>query len=180
MQFAGQAAFVRAEALGDQGQLEEAIAGMRAILEALRAAGAVIPATSPMLLSNLAYAQWEAGEVEEGLENIAEAQAILTGTGYPFAELFVQRVKGELLLARSPSNQDEAEACFRTALDLARRQSGKLGELVAATSLARLWQRQGRREEARALLGEIYGWFTEGFDTRSLREAKALLDELDS
>jgi predicted ATPase len=75
-------------------------------------------------------------------------------------------------------NGDEAETCFRQALDVARRQQAKSWELRAAMSLSRLWQHQGKRAEARELLEEIYGWFTEGFDTADLREAKALLDEL--
>ena len=87
-------------------------------------------------------------------------------------------LKGVLLLARSPSDRAEAEACFREALGVARQQSAKSYELRAATNLARLWQQQDRRQEARALLTPIYDWFTEGFDTRDLREAKAFLDEL--
>jgi predicted ATPase len=90
----------------------------------------------------------------------------------------LHRLKGGLLLARSGEDQTEAEACFRQALDIARRQQAKSLELRAAMSLSLLWQRQGKREEARQLLAEIYGWFTEGFDTADLQEAKALLDEL--
>jgi len=92
------------------------------------------------------------------------------------AELY--RLKGEILLARSAAHDAEAEACFRQALDIARHQEAKSWGLRAAMSLARLWQRQGKRAEARALLAPIYDWFTEGFDTADLREAKALLEEL--
>ena len=102
----------------------------------------------------------------------------MTKTGERMAEAWVHRVKGELLLAQSPPNQGEAEASFREAIDVSRRQSAKSLELRAATSLARLWQQQGRKEEARELLAPLYEWFTEGFDTRDLKEAKALLDEL--
>jgi predicted ATPase len=90
----------------------------------------------------------------------------------------MHRLKGELLLARSPSDPTQAEVSFREALEVARRQSAKSFELRAATSLARLWQRQGKRDEARDLLAPVYAWFTEGFDTKDLRDAKALLEEL--
>jgi predicted ATPase len=90
----------------------------------------------------------------------------------------LHHLKGELLLATDPANSAEAEALFRRALDIARAQEAKSLELRAATSLARLWQRQRKRAEARALLAPVYAWFTEGFDTGDLVEAKALLDEL--
>ena len=80
----------------------------------------------------------------------------------------------------NPSDGAKAEQCFRTAIEIARRQSAKSVELRATTSLARLLAKQGRRDEARAMLAEIYGWFTEGFDTADLKDAKALLDELDA
>ena len=83
-----------------------------------------------------------------------------------------------MLLALPTPDHAHAETAFRSALDVARRQSAKAPELSVATSLARLWQRQGRRGEARALLHPIYDWFTEGFDTADLKDAKALLDEL--
>ena len=172
----GQGTYVRAAALADQGHLEEAIGAIGAMLEALRPSG--IENLSPALLLTLADAQWKAGEVEEGLESIAEAQAIVTKTGGRATESGMHRVKGELLLARSPSDQPDAEASFREALKVARQQSAKSWELRAATSLARLWQQQGRKEEARELLAPVYEWFTEGFDTRDLKEANALLEEL--
>ena len=91
----------------------------------------------------------------------------------------LHRLKGELPAAAAvPDTQAEAEACFQQALDVARRQQAKSLELRAATSLARLWQQQGKRAEAHDLLAPVYGWFTEGFDTADLQEAKALLDEL--
>ena len=89
----------------------------------------------------------------------------------------MHRVKGELLLARSAKNQAEAEACFDQAIEVARRLSTKSLELRAATSLARLWQGQGRSGEAQELLAPVYDWFTEGFETADLKEAKALLEE---
>jgi predicted ATPase len=88
------------------------------------------------------------------------------------------RLRGELLLQRSMAPQGEAEACFQQALDVARRQQAKSLELRAAMSLSRLWQQQGKQTEARELLAPVYGWFTEGFNTADLQEAKALLEEL--
>jgi predicted ATPase len=95
----------------------------------------------------------------------------------PFPDADLLNLKGHILL-EDGEGEAEAEASFQRALDVARGQKAKCFELRAATSLARLWQRQGKRAEARALLAPIYGWFTEGFDTRDLIEAKALLDEL--
>jgi predicted ATPase len=92
----------------------------------------------------------------------------------------LHRVKGELLLAQNPSDVAEAERCFRTAIEIARRQSARSEELRATTSLARLLAKQSRRDEARTMVAEIYGWFTEGLDTADLRDAKALLDELNA
>jgi predicted ATPase len=89
------------------------------------------------------------------------------------------RLKGELLLQQNAANQVEAESCFQHALDIARNQQAKSFELRAATSLARLWQQQGKRQEAYDLLAPVYHWFTEGFDTADLQDAKALLDALE-
>ena len=163
-------------ALADLGQLQDGIATMRAVVEALRAAGVALGYS--MLLALLAEAHGKAGQVEEGLALIADAQAFVMKTGELAFDANLHRVKGELLLARSRPDRAEAEASFREALDIARGQSAKSVELRAATSLARLWQQQGRREEARELLAPVYDWFTEGFDTRDLKDAKALLDEL--
>jgi predicted ATPase len=92
------------------------------------------------------------------------------------AELY--RLKGTLLLQQPSGNAEEAESCYHQAIQIAQEQSAKSWELRAATSLARLWQSQGKRDEARQLLGDVYDWFTEGFDIADLRAAKALLDEL--
>ena len=92
------------------------------------------------------------------------------------AELY--RLKGALLLQQSSDNSTEAETCFHHAIGIAQSQQAKSWELRAATSLARLWQQQGKRQEAHDLLAPVYGWFTEGFDTADLKDAKALLDEL--
>jgi predicted ATPase len=95
---------------------------------------------------------------------------------YRLARLY--SIKGELTLKRDPSENGEAERCFRTAIDIARRQKARWWELRAVTSLVRLLAKQGKRAEARAMLADIYGWFTEGFDTADLKDAKALLEQL--
>ena len=105
-----------------------------------------------------------------------EALALAERTGERYYEAELVRLKGELLLTQG--QVDEAEASFQDAIEVARRQSAKSWELRSTTSLALLWQRQGQTGKARQLLSEVYGWFTEGFDTRDLQEAKQLLDEL--
>ena len=129
-----------------------------------------------IVLLTLAYAK--AGRAEEGLAVQAEALEVVHRNGERLSETGLYVLKGWLLLARSGDNQAEAESCFRHAIDIARRQSAKSSELQAATSLSRLWQQQGKKDEARQMLAEIYGWFTEGFDTKNLQEAKAFLEEL--
>jgi DNA-binding SARP family transcriptional activator/predicted ATPase len=135
----------------------------------------VAHAYSMVLLVEGLYA---AGEIEEGLQWVEQALEIIeTGTeGYLEAEIY--RWKGELLLAQPGAAADAAEAAFLQALVVARRQQAKIWELRAAVSLGRLWQRQGKRTQAHQLLDEIYGWFTGGFDTLDLQEAKALLAAL--
>jgi len=109
----------------------------------------------------------------------AEALAVVDKTGEErYWEAELHRLKGELLLVLSTDKTTEAEACFHQALNIARHQEAKSLELRAATSLSRLWQQQGKQAEARELLAPIYGWFTEGFDTADLQEARALLEEL--
>ena len=93
-------------------------------------------------------------------------------------EAELHRIKGELLLRETAPDEQQAEACFQNALKVSRSQSAKSLELRAAMSMSRLWQIQGKNDEARQLFGDIYGWFTEGFDTADLKEAKALLEEL--
>ncbi len=116
--------------------------------------------------------------IEEGLSALREALAETEETEARFYEAETYRLKGELVLASAEADESGAEASFRKAIALARRQDAKSWELRAATSLARLLARQERREEARDLLAPVYGWFTEGFDTADLKEAKALLDGL--
>ena len=126
----------------------------------------------------LAEACIESSLLDDGLSALAEALAVANeteGHGYD-AEIY--RLKGELLLKQDDSNAEEAQSCFQHAIEIARNQSAKSRELRATTSLARLIAKQGRRDEARTMLAEIYGWFTEGFDTADLKDAKVLLDEL--
>jgi predicted ATPase len=134
----------------------------------------------PYYLALLADGYGKAGQAEEGLRVLAEALAAVEGTGERWWEAELKRLKGELLLACEGPRQTwvEAEGCFQQACEVARHQQARSLELRAAASLSRLWQRQGKRNAARQLLAEVYGWFTEGFDTADLQEAKALLEEL--
>jgi predicted ATPase len=132
----------------------------------------------PYFLGLLAEVHGQARQTVEGLVLLIEALALVDKTGQRFYEAELHRLKGELLLQQSPDNSTEAESCFQQAISIAQNQSAKSWELRAATSLAHLWQSQGKRAEAHALLAPVYSWFTEGFDTADLQEAKALLDEL--
>jgi len=115
---------------------------------------------------------------EAGLTALAEALTLVDTTGERWYEAELYRLKGVLLLQQSSSNQTEAESCFHQAIAIAQNQQAKSLELRATTSLARLWQQQGKRQEAHDLLAPVYHWFTEGFDTADLKDAKTLLDEL--
>src|SRR5262249_33888084 len=119
------------------------------------------------------------GQTAEGLEALAEALATVAQSRVRWWEAELYRLRGELLLQHVVPQPGEVEAWLQQALDVARRQEAKALELRAAMSLARLWQSQGKRAEAHALLAPIYGWFTEGFDTADLQEAKALLAALE-
>ncbi len=167
---------LRGWALAHQGQAQEGIEQLRQGLIAFRATGAEL--LPPYFMALLAEAYGSIGQPEAGLTVLTEALTLVDKTGERWYEPELHRLKGALLLQQSADNHGEASACFHRALDIARRQQAKSLELRAATSLGRLWQQQGKRAEARQLLAEVYSWFTEGFDTRDLREAKALLDEL--
>src|SRR5262249_43201728 len=118
---------------------------------------------------------------EEALNVLAEALAVSRKNGEQVYEAEIYRRKGELLLASSRAeNRGEAESCILRAIEIAHRQQAKSWELRAVTSLSRLLQREGKKDEARRMLAEVYGWFTEGFDTADLKDAKALLEELSS
>jgi len=167
---------LRGWAVTVQGEGAEGIAQMRQGLVAYRATGAEIDRL--YFLSLLAEAYEKVGQPEEGLTVLAEALTTVDNTGERYWEAELHRLKGKLLLILKGQKVEEVEECFRKALDTARRQQAKSLELRAAMSLGRLWQQQGKRDEARQMLAQIYGWFTEGFDTADLKEAKALLEEL--
>jgi predicted ATPase len=168
-------------ALTVQGQGEVGLAQMHQGLAAWRAMG--IEAGLPYWLAMLAEAYGGTGQVETGKHALAEALALVDTTEERWWEAELHRLTGELIMqsyvqTHASGGQEEAEARFCQALDMARRQSAKSLELRAAMSLARLWQRQDKRDAARQVLAEAYGWFTEGFDTADLQEARALLEEL--
>jgi class 3 adenylate cyclase/predicted ATPase len=163
-------------ALGEQEENADAIAKIRNSLDASRATGAGL--FTPYWLALLAGAYSRLGQVQDGLITSAAALDEVARTGERFWEAELQRLKGQLLLEADPANQPKAEACFDRAIEIARSQKAKSWELRASTSLARLWRSQGKRAQARDLLAPVYGWFTEGFDTADLIEAKALLEEL--
>jgi predicted ATPase len=167
---------LRGWALGHQGQVQEGIEHIRQGLVAFRATGAEL--LPPYFMALLVEAYGTIGQPEAGLAVLAEARALVERTGERWYEPEFHRLEGMLLL-QSADNHAEAQACFHHALDIARRQQAKSWELRAATSLARLWQRQGKRAEAHQLLADVYGWFTEGFGTADLRDARALLEELE-
>jgi predicted ATPase len=132
----------------------------------------------PYLCTILADVSAHLGHLEDGLQALAEAHTLVEQHEERWWAAEIHRLRGVLLLRQPGTPQAEAEACFQQALDAACHQEAKSLELRAAMSLSRLWQQQGKRAEARALLAPIYGWFTEGFDTADLQEAKALLEVL--
>jgi predicted ATPase len=163
-------------ALAHQGQVKEGIGQIQQGLMAWRATGA--ESNRSYFLALLAEAHGTQGEPGAGLTVLTEALTLVDTTGERWYEPELHRLKGALLLQQNADNQAEAESCFAQAIAIAQNQQAKSLELRAATSLARLWQQQGKRQEAYDLLAPIYGWFTEGFDMADLKEAKALLDAL--
>jgi adenylate cyclase len=129
-------------------------------------------------LALIAAALGKSGKPGEGLREIEESLAVIERTGERVYEAEVYRVRGELLLAQAASNASHAEQSFGTAIEISRKQHAKSWELRATTSLARILSNTNRRDEARVMLADVYNWFTEGFDTADLKDAKALLDEL--
>jgi predicted ATPase len=164
-------------ALAAQGQIVAGIDRMRQGLVAWRAAGAIT--TLSMTLTMLAEVYGNAGQMAEAQPLLHEAQALVDHQGERYWEAELYRLQGELLLKQTVSYAAQAETCFLQALDVARRQQARSLELRAAMSLSRLWQRQGKCHEARQVLAESYDWFTEGFDTLDLQEARALLKVLE-
>ena len=174
--FRAHAIMLRGWALVEEGQGEEDVAQLREGYAAYCGDGAQIECSHWLAL--LAEAYRDTGRPTEGLRPIAEALDHVAQTGIVYYEAELHRLDGELRLHLDAPDEQRAEASFRRALEIARRQQAKSWELRAATSLARLRGEQGRRTEARDLLAPVYGWFTEGFDTADLREAAALLSEL--
>jgi predicted ATPase len=174
--FRAHAVMLRGWALVGEGRGEEGIAELRQGLGAYRAIGAQIECSHWLAL--LAEAYRDTGRPAEGLRAIAEALDHVAQTGIVYYEAELYRLEGELRLRLDTPDELRAETGFRRALEIARQQQAKSWELRAATSLARLWAGQARRTDARDLLAPIYGWFTEGFDTADLKDAKALLAEL--
>ena len=167
---------LRGWALVQLGQVEEGVAQIRQGLTAYRAIGAGMGLS--LILSNLSEALAHLGRTEEGLTVLAEAFTVMEKNDERIYEAELYRLKGELLLSSAIAGALKAEACFHQAVAIAQRQGAKSLELRAVVSLSRLWQQQGKQEEARQRLAEIYGWFTEGFDTADLQAARTLLHAL--
>ncbi len=165
--------------------MEKGIAQLSQGMSALQAMGA--EAGRAYYLADLAAAYAKVGRVEEGLDLLVEALARVDKTDERVREAELYWLKGELLLTQESKSQKaeietdsqgEAEACFLQAIKIAQKQQAKSWELRASMNLARLWQQQGKRHAARDMLSTIYNWFTEGFETKDLQEAKALPEEL--
>jgi predicted ATPase len=163
-------------ALAAQGQGEEGVTLLRQGATDVRATGNRL--SLPAFLAVLAEVSGTLGQVDAGVALVTEALELLEQTGVRWYEAETHRIKGVLLLHQAVPDAAQAATCFHQALAIARQQEAKSWELRAATSLARLWQAQGKRQEAYDLLAPVYAWFTEGFDTVDLQDAKALLDEL--
>lgn len=162
--------------LSEQGYPDEAIPMYEEGLVAWHATGMLNHRTE--FLCVLAEMYGKAGNPAHGLELIEEVIAFMQKGDERYHEAELYRMRGLLRLQQDRDNAAEAEADFHSAIAAARRMEAKMCELRATTCLACLWQQQGKREQARKALAEIYGWFTEGFDTLDLKEAKALLDAL--
>jgi predicted ATPase len=172
---------LRGWALTEQGAVEAGIAQIRQGLDTAKATGAEW--FLPYLLSLLAEAYGKASQAKAGLHVLREALTVAHQNDDLCYEAELHRLTGELLLHAERgvrSAEGTPEACFRRALDIARRQQAKSLELRAAMSLSRLWRQEGKHDDAGAVLAPIYDWFTEGFDTADLRDAKALLDALEA
>jgi len=167
--------FLGGWALAEQGHNEEGIA---LIEEGLASSVIGDKLNRSYFLVLLAESCRKTSRVKDGLRALGEASAVADEQEVHFADAEIHRMKGELLLEQDSSSVTEARICFQQAIEVARQQSTKSLELRATTSLARLLALQDRRDEARTILAEIYSWFTEGFDTADLKDAKALLEEL--
>jgi predicted ATPase len=167
---------LRGWARADQGEQDEAIAQIQQGIDARRVAGT--KQLVPYLLALLAEGSKMASGPDQRLTIISEALDVVEQTKERWYEAELHRLRGHLLLSCSASNRSAAEACFNQAIVIAQSQTAKSLELRAVMSLARLWHDQGKRAQAHDLLSPIFAWFTEGFDTADLKEAKALTEEL--
>jgi len=158
------------------GKASDAVQMLASGITAFRSTGAIM--WMPTYLSHLAGAHAELGQLEEACRCIGEARSMIETTNERWYEAEINRIAGVIALNSPEGDARKAEAYFERAIQAARQQQAKSWELRAAMSLARLWRDRGKLEQARELLAPVYGWFTEGFDTRDLKEAKALLEEL--
>jgi predicted ATPase len=158
---------MRAWMLIESGQVDQGMARMHYALSAFGDTG-----------SRVGPLHWLSPLAKDGLRLIAEALEVVEQSGIRMSEAEIYRTKGTLLLQQSVLDEEQAEVCFHQALDIARQQQARSWELRVVTSLARLWQSQGKRRDAHDLLAPVYGWFTEGFDTADLQDARVLLDVL--
>ena len=163
-------------ALAELGELRDGLTAYDRGFAARRATGA--RSRVPLFLGLRARTHQKAGRPQDALCSLVQALDWVEGTGEHLYEAELHRLKGEVLSSPPECDRLEAEACFQRAIEVARKQGAKVWELRAATSLARLWAKRGERRKGRDLLAPVYGWFTEGFDTRDLQDAKALLDEM--
>jgi predicted ATPase len=162
--------------LAQTGKAQQAVQTLTSATAAFRSTGATLH--TPLSFSYLARAYAELGKFDDAWLCLGEAMEAVKTAKESLFEAEANRIAGEIALLESSPDAAKAEAYFEHALDIARKQHAKSWELRAATSLARLWRDQGKPRQARELLAPVYGWFTEGFDTLDLKEAKALLDEL--
>lgn len=160
-------------AIAELGRIEEGISHIRAGIETQLSIGAQVARTQ--VLATFAESLWHAGRTEEALQAVEDGLDVSNRNGERYYDAELWRFKGEVLKAQNRTA--EVESCFQKAIEIARQQAARSLELRACTSLARLWQRNGKRKEALHLLGDIYAWFTEGFDTADLQEAASLLKE---
>ena len=177
------ALFWKAEGMMNQGRVlvvtgkaSDAVQVITTGLTTFRSTGAIV--WLPLVLSFLARAYADVSQYDDARRCIGEAMTTVVTTNERWFEADIHRIAGEIALMSPQPDAAKAEAYFERALTVARQQQAKSWELRAAMSLARLWRDQGKPQQARELLAPVYGWFTEGFDTRDLKEAKALLEEL--
>ena len=159
-----------------RGKSSDAVAVTSSAITAMRSTGAT--AYAPWYLSYLASSHAQLGQFDDARRCIAEAMTVAEATEEKWCDADVHRIAGEIALMSPEPDTAKAEAYFARALAVARQQQAKSWELRAATSMARLWREQGKRQKARDLLAPVYGWFTEGLDTLDLQQARMVLDEL--